>query len=101
MPVDVLAIGAHADDVELCLRRHARALTARGRRFGIVDLTRGEMGTRGDAATRGREAERAAEILGADFREMLDFGDGGLAQDPRQRARADRSSSAARSRASS
>jgi bacillithiol biosynthesis deacetylase BshB1 len=80
MPVDVLAIAAHADDVELTCAGTLVALKARGRRFGLVDLTRGEMGTRGDAAMREREALRAAEILGADFRETLDFGDGGLRQ---------------------
>lgn len=78
MPVDVLAIAAHADDVELTCAGTLVALKARGRRFGLVDLTRGEMGTRGDAAMREREALRAAEILGADFRESLDLGDGGL-----------------------
>ena len=78
MPVDVLAIAAHSDDVELTCAGTLVTLKARGRRFGIVDLTRGEMGTRGDAATREREARRGAEILGAEFRETLDFGDGGL-----------------------
>ncbi len=78
MPVDVLAIAAHSDDIELSCAGTLIQLAVRGRRFGIVDLTRGEMGTRGDAATRKREAERAAEILGAEFREVLDFGDGGL-----------------------
>jgi N-acetylglucosamine malate deacetylase 1 len=67
MPVDVLAIAG-------TLVRLARA----GKSFGIVDLTRGEMGTRGDPPTRERESRRAAEILGASFREALDFGDGGL-----------------------
>lgn len=78
MPVDVLAIGAHPDDVELTCGGTLVLLKARGRRFGIVDLTGGEMGTRGTQETRRREAERAAEILGAEFRETLDFGDGGL-----------------------
>jgi len=78
MPVDVLAIAAHADDVELTCGGTLATLKARGRRFGIVDLTRGEMGTRGDAARREEEARRAAELLGAEFRETLDFGDGGL-----------------------
>lgn len=78
MPVDVLAIAAHPDDVELTCAGTLVALKARGRRFGIVDLTRGEMGTRGDAASREREARSAAEVLGAEFRETLDFGDGGL-----------------------
>jgi len=79
MPVDVLAIAAHPDDVEMTCGGTLVRLKAAGRRFGIVDLTRGEMGTRGTDAIRHREAERAAEILGADFRETLDFGDGGLA----------------------
>ncbi len=78
MPVDVLAIAAHSDDIELTCAGTLVTLKARGHRFGIVDLTRGEMGTRGDAATREREGRRAAEILGAEFREILDFGDGGL-----------------------
>ena len=78
MPVDVLAVAAHADDVELCCAGTLVRLAERGHRFGIVDLTRGEMGTRGDPATRENESRRAAEVLGAQFREILDFGDGGL-----------------------
>ena len=76
--VDVLAIAAHPDDIELTCAGTLVMLARRGRTFGILDLTRGEMGTRGDAATREAEAKRAAEILGASFREALDFGDGGL-----------------------
>ena len=79
MSVDVLAIAPHADDIELGCAGTLVQLAARGRRFGIVDLTRGEMGTRGDPAIRENEARRSAEILGASFRETLDFGDGGLA----------------------
>jgi bacillithiol biosynthesis deacetylase BshB1 len=78
MPVDVLAIAAHPDDVELTCGGTLVKLKQRGYRFGIVDLTRGEMGTRGTAEIRAREARRAAEILGAEFRESLDLGDGGL-----------------------
>lgn len=78
MPVDVLAISAHPDDVEMTCAGTLVQLAARGYQFGIVDLTRGEMGTRGSDAIRRREAERAAEILGAQFRETLDFRDGGL-----------------------
>ena len=78
MPVDVLAIAAHPDDIEMTCGGTLVQLKRRGRTFGIVDLTSGEMGTRGTAETRRREAERAAEILGAEFRETLDFGDGGL-----------------------
>lgn len=78
MPVDVLAIAAHPDDVEMTCGGTLVQLKKRGKRFGIVDLSHGEMGTRGTAETRRREAELAAEILGAEFRETLDFGDGGL-----------------------
>jgi N-acetylglucosamine malate deacetylase 1 len=78
MPVDVLAIAAHPDDVELTCGGTLARLKALGYRFGIVDLTRGEMGTRGSAEIREKEARRAAEILGAEFRESLDLGDGGL-----------------------
>ena len=66
--VDLLAIAAHRDDVELtCGGTLAKAATA-GHRVGIVDLTQGEMGTLGDAATRAAEAERAARTLGVAVR---------------------------------
>ncbi|HTR04375.1 MAG TPA: bacillithiol biosynthesis deacetylase BshB1 [Thermoanaerobaculia bacterium] len=78
MPIDVLAIAAHPDDVELTCGGTLARLKASGYRFGIVDLTRGEMGTRGTPEIRAVEAKRAAEILGAEFRESLDLGDGGL-----------------------
>jgi bacillithiol biosynthesis deacetylase BshB1 len=78
MNVDVLAIAAHPDDVEMCCAGTLAKLKAKGRSFGILDLTRGEMGTRGTARIREDEARRAGEILGASFRESLDFGDGGL-----------------------
>lgn len=78
MAVELLAIAAHPDDIELACAGTLVQWKRRGGRFGIVDLTRGEMGTRGDASTREGEAKRAAEILGAEFRETLDFGDGGL-----------------------
>jgi N-acetylglucosamine malate deacetylase 1 len=64
MPVDILAIAAHRDDVELtCAGTLLKALDA-GYRTGILDLTAGETGTRGSAALRAEEAERAARILG-------------------------------------
>jgi N-acetylglucosamine malate deacetylase 1 len=78
MAVDVLAIAAHPDDVELTCAGTLVMLKRAGRRFGIVDLTAGEMGTRGDPETREAEARRAAEILGAEFRETLTLPDGGL-----------------------
>ncbi len=77
-PVDVLAIGAHPDDVEMIAGGTLAKLAARGKTFAILDLTRGEMGSRGDAGTRQREALRAAGILGAAERITLDLGDGRL-----------------------
>lgn len=76
--IDLLAFGAHADDVELGCGATLAAAKLRGQTFGIVDLTRAEMGTRGTPETRRRESLEAAEILGAEFRETLDFGDGNL-----------------------
>ena len=64
MSVDLLAVAAHRDDVELtCAGTLIRAADA-GYRTGILDLTAGESGTRGSAALRGEEAERAARIMG-------------------------------------
>jgi bacillithiol biosynthesis deacetylase BshB1 len=66
--VDLLAIAAHRDDVELtCGGTLAKAVKA-GHRAGIIDLTQGEMGTRGDAATRAAEADKAAKTLGVAVR---------------------------------
>ena len=68
MPIDVLAIAAHRDDVELtCAGTLLRAADA-GRRTGILDLTAGETGTRGSAELRAREAVRAMEVLGVSER---------------------------------
>lgn len=78
MTVDVLAIGAHPDDVELGCGGTLAVLAAAGLRTGILHLTRGEAGTRGSGAERQREAERAAEILGAVELRYLDCGDGAL-----------------------
>ena len=76
--VDVIFFGAHPDDVELTAGGTAAKFVKDGLRVGIVDLTRGEMGTRGTAQTRKREAANAARALGATFRQSLDFGDGNL-----------------------
>lgn len=81
-PVDVLAIGAHPDDVELGCGATLAKLAAAGRRVGILHLTRGEAGTRGTPEERRREAERAAEILGAVDLSILDCGDGSLRTGP-------------------
>ncbi len=65
MPVDILAIAAHRDDVELTCAGTLLKARAAGYRTGILDLTAGETGTRGSADLRAAEAERAAELLGA------------------------------------
>ena len=80
-PVDILAFGPHPDDVELGCGGTLAALARCGARFGIVDLTRGEMGTRGTPEIRAGEAAEAARILGARFRANLDLGDGDLRTD--------------------
>ena len=84
MTVDVLAIGAHPDDVELGCGATVAKLARSGRRVGIVHLTRGEAGTRGDAATRSREAEAAAAALGAATLDFLDCGDGAFRTGPEE-----------------
>lgn len=76
--LDILVFGAHADDVELACGGTIIQSVRQGKRVGVVDLTRGEMGTRGDVETRRRESQEAATILGVSIRETLDFGDGGL-----------------------
>jgi bacillithiol biosynthesis deacetylase BshB1 len=76
--LDVLALGAHPDDVELGCGGTLALLARNGKRVGIAHLTRGEAGTRGTVDERRREAERAAAALGASELEFLDCGDGGL-----------------------
>ncbi|WP_299527083.1 bacillithiol biosynthesis deacetylase BshB1 [uncultured Lutibacter sp.] len=76
MKLDVLAIGAHPDDVELgCGATIAKEISL-GKKVGILDLTRGELGTRGSAEIRDKEALDAAQILGVTIRENLAFADG-------------------------
>lgn len=76
MSIDVLAVGAHPDDVDLTIGGTIAKLTSQGRSVIVLDLTRGEMGTRGTVETRAEEAERAAKVLGAGERITLDLGDG-------------------------
>ncbi|MEZ4589414.1 MAG: PIG-L family deacetylase, partial [Gemmatimonadales bacterium] len=64
MPVDLLAIAAHRDDVELTCGGTLIKAASEGHRTGILDLTQGETGTRGSAELRAKEAERAAEVMG-------------------------------------
>src|ERR1700761_4338480 len=75
-PVDVLLFGAHPDDVEWGAGGSALLLKAKGFCFGVVDLTRGEMGSRGTREERDKEAQEAAVSMGALFRENLDMPDG-------------------------
>ncbi|MBM3171019.1 MAG: bacillithiol biosynthesis deacetylase BshB1 [Bacteroidetes bacterium] len=80
-PVDVLAFGAHPDDIELGAAGTLLSCKAKGKSLGLVDLTRGELGTRGNPELRRLEATEAASILGADFRYNCGFKDGKFAYD--------------------
>ncbi len=86
MNVDVLAFGPHPDDVELLCGGTIAKLVKLGRTVGLIDMTRGELGTRGSEEERAAEAAEAARILGIEFRENLNLPDGGLnSRDPGQR----------------
>ena len=76
LPLDILAIAAHRDDVEQTCGGTLLKMAQRGQRTGILDLTQGEMGTRGTAEDRAREADDAARILGVQWRRALDIPDG-------------------------
>lgn len=83
--VDVLAVGAHPDDVELGCGGLLHKLAQAGKRVGILDLTRGEMGTRGTPEERAVEADKAAAVLGVVRRANAGLPDGGVANTPEQR----------------
>ena len=74
--LDFLAFGAHPDDVELGCGATIAKLVSQGKKVGIVDLTRGELGTRGSAEIRTKETNEASKILGITIRENMDFKDG-------------------------
>jgi N-acetylglucosamine malate deacetylase 1 len=76
MKLDILAIGAHPDDVELGCSGTIIKEIKRGKKVGIIDLTQGELGTRGTVETRYAEATAAASILGVSARENLKMRDG-------------------------
>jgi bacillithiol biosynthesis deacetylase BshB1 len=76
MPLDILALAAHRDDVEQTCAGTLLKMAERGYRTGILDLTQGEMGTRGTAEDRAREAAEAARILKVSWRRALDIPDG-------------------------
>jgi len=83
--VDILAIAAHRDDVELTCGGTLIKAARQGRRTAVLDLTQGEMGTRGSAALRAAEASRAAEVMGLCARENLDLPDAGIVNTPETR----------------
>ena len=81
MKLDILAIGAHPDDVELGCGAMIAKEVSKGKKVGIIDLTRGELGTRGTAETRNIESAEASKILGVLFRENMNFSDGFFVND--------------------
>ena len=81
MKLDILAIGAHPDDVELSCSGTLLKHIALGKKCGIIDLTRGELGTRGSAELRKLEATKAAKILGVSVRDNLNMADGFFVND--------------------
>ena len=76
MKLDLLAIGAHPDDIELSCAGTIAKEVARGKKVGVLDLTRGELGTRGTAEMRDEEAAASSKILGLHMRHNLKFKDG-------------------------
>ncbi len=76
MKLDILAIGVHPDDIELCCAGTLIKEIQRGKKAGILDLTQGELGTRGTIETRYKEAADAAKIMGVLVRENLKMRDG-------------------------
>ena len=81
MKLDILVFGAHPDDAELGAGGTIAKEVSRGKKVGIVDLTRGELGTRGSADIRDKEAAKAAKILGIAVRENMEFADGFFVND--------------------
>jgi bacillithiol biosynthesis deacetylase BshB1 len=76
MKLDILAFAAHPDDVELSASGTLLKYIAEGKKVGIIDLTRGELGSRGTATTRTLEAENAGKLMGLSVRDNLDLADG-------------------------
>jgi bacillithiol biosynthesis deacetylase BshB1 len=87
MPVSILAIAAHRDDVELTCGGTLLKAARQGHGTAIIDLTLGETGTRGTAELRGAEAQRAAKVLGVSERLNLELPDAGIVNMPDTRAR--------------
>ena len=87
MKLDCLVIAAHPDDAEISVGGTLLKLAAAGKKTGIIDVTRGEMGTRGTATDRATESAKASELLGLSFRHNLDAGDGRIVVTPELRER--------------
>jgi bacillithiol biosynthesis deacetylase BshB1 len=85
MQVDLLAIAAHRDDVELTCAGTLIKSAKQGYRTAVVDLTAGEMGTKGDAKSRAAEADAAAQVMKLSARENLSLPDAGIVNDPATR----------------
>ena len=85
--VDILAIAAHRDDVELTCGGTLIKAVSLGRKTAVIDLTAGELGTRGSAQLRGEEADNAAKVMGLSARDNLGLPDGGVVNTPETRAR--------------
>ena len=81
MKLDILAFGAHPDDVELGAAATIAKEISLGKKVGIIDLTQGELGTRGSKELRKVEASKAAKVLGVSLRENLKFADGFFVND--------------------
>ncbi len=84
MKLDILAFGAHPDDVEISASGTILKHIDLGYKCGIVDLTQGELGTRGSAELRLQEAEKSKGILGLEIRENLGFADGFFQNDKKR-----------------
>jgi bacillithiol biosynthesis deacetylase BshB1 len=74
--LDILAFGAHPDDVELGCGGTLLGAVAEGKKVGVIDLTKGELGTRGTVEQRIKEAQKASQVLGITVRENLGMADG-------------------------
>lgn len=85
MALDVLAVGAHPDDIEIFCGGTLAKFVGAGARVGVLHLTRGELGSRGTPEQRADEARAAAAVLGAAEVGILDLGDGDLQDDARSR----------------
>lgn len=85
--IDILAIGAHPDDVELICGGTLIRAQMLGRRTGILDLSAGELGSRGTPEIRAQEADRAAKVMGVSIRENLGLPDGGILNTSETRSR--------------